>query len=102
MTLMDCPECHQQVSSIARACPHCGYPLRRLASRSRSTDPIQTINQTGKAWKAAQLVGAVILLVGIVWAVAGGERARVPSAILGVSGLVAFAAARIGAWWYHR
>jgi zinc-ribbon domain len=102
MTLMDCPECHRQVSSIARACPHCGYPLQQLASPSRSTNPIQTIEQRGKVWKAAQLLGAVILLLGIVWAVAGGERARVPSAILGVSGLVGFAAARIGAWWYHR
>src|SRR4029078_10882027 len=102
MALMNCPECHQQGSSIARACPHCGYPVQQLAAPSRSTDPIQPIEQTGKAWKAAQLLGAVVLLGGIIWAVAGCERARVASAILGVSALVAFAAARIGAWWYHR
>lgn len=27
MALTQCPECRQQVSSFAGACPHCGFPL---------------------------------------------------------------------------
>jgi hypothetical protein len=27
MVLMACPECSEQVSSVARACPHCGFPV---------------------------------------------------------------------------
>ena len=27
MPLIDCPECHKPVSTEARACPNCGYPL---------------------------------------------------------------------------
>lgn len=27
MALIHCPECKQQVSSFADACPHCGFPL---------------------------------------------------------------------------
>ena len=27
MTLMRCPECRERVSSLAMACPHCGYPI---------------------------------------------------------------------------
>lgn len=27
MPLMRCPECREQVSSRAIACPHCGYPI---------------------------------------------------------------------------
>jgi len=100
MALTACPECHPQVSSIARTCPHCGFLLQYQASPSRSTDDlVQTIEQTGKAWKAAQLLGAVVLLVGIVWGMAGGG---LPSAILGVCGLVAYIVGRTGAWWYHR
>jgi hypothetical protein len=28
MGLIPCPECRDQVSESARACPHCGYPLK--------------------------------------------------------------------------
>jgi hypothetical protein len=27
MVLIACPECTEQVSSLARACPRCGYPV---------------------------------------------------------------------------
>ena len=27
MALIECPECKQQVSTIADYCPHCGYPI---------------------------------------------------------------------------
>ena len=28
MALIECPECHQQVSDVAEVCPHCGYPIK--------------------------------------------------------------------------
>lgn len=27
MALINCPDCGQSVSDLARACPHCGYPV---------------------------------------------------------------------------
>ena len=27
MSLIDCPECGERVSSYASACPHCGFPV---------------------------------------------------------------------------
>jgi hypothetical protein len=27
MALIECPECHKEVSSKATACPHCGHPI---------------------------------------------------------------------------
>ena len=27
MALVDCPECGRQISTLAAACPQCGYPL---------------------------------------------------------------------------
>ena len=30
--LIACPECSGQVSDKAKACPHCGYPVKELGS----------------------------------------------------------------------
>lgn len=27
MALIQCPECKKDISDMARACPHCGYPI---------------------------------------------------------------------------
>ena len=32
MALIDCPECRQPVSTAARTCPHCGYPVAEKVS----------------------------------------------------------------------
>jgi hypothetical protein len=32
MSLINCPECEKKVSDTARACPHCGYTLRKCCS----------------------------------------------------------------------
>ncbi len=47
MALVECPECGGQVSTLAAACPHCGFPVsgtggetqRRPRGPSRWTDP---------------------------------------------------------------
>ena len=49
MALVDCPECERRVSTLAAACPHCGFPLSgevtlaaapgRVRGPSRWTDP---------------------------------------------------------------
>ena len=28
MALIECKECNQQISDKAKACPHCGYPVK--------------------------------------------------------------------------
>ena len=27
MALINCPECHREISDKAESCPHCGFPL---------------------------------------------------------------------------
>ncbi|MBN4070747.1 hypothetical protein JYT76_03610 [Olleya sp. AH-315-F22] len=34
MALENCPECHQQISSKATSCPHCGYAPKKKKSSS--------------------------------------------------------------------
>ncbi len=35
MALIRCPECGQEVSDKAKACPKCAYPLAEIATRGR-------------------------------------------------------------------
>ena len=35
MSIVNCPECSQQVSDKAAFCPHCGYPLKGEAPPGR-------------------------------------------------------------------
>ncbi len=37
MALVDCPECGKRVSTLAVACPHCGFPLSRGARAARDS-----------------------------------------------------------------
>lgn len=47
MTLMRCPECGREVSSMAATCPHCGRPLRGGAFNAGA------IAATGGEWGAS-------------------------------------------------
>lgn len=34
MTLIDCPECNHDVSDLAVACPHCGFPVSAVIKQA--------------------------------------------------------------------
>lgn len=44
MALISCPECKKQISNLAKACPHCGYPLL-----DESGNKITIKNNTGES-----------------------------------------------------
>lgn len=96
--LISCPGCGQKVSSQAAACPSCGQPIAvRDGARV-------TTQQTGKGWKAAQLVGAVMMLAGVVSCLGVRDEAAtgmIWGTPLFLVGALVWIAARIGAWWHH-
>src|SRR5438477_13014573 len=51
MALISCPECGKQVSTEARVCPGCGYPL---AERSRPSATVPTPAAQDGALKAVE------------------------------------------------
>lgn len=57
MALFPCRECGKQISTQAQACPHCGAPL---------SHSVQTIEQTGKHYKAMKLGAAALFFLGLV------------------------------------
>ncbi|NUN94545.1 MAG: zinc-ribbon domain-containing protein [Candidatus Omnitrophica bacterium] len=98
MALVSCPECQREVSNVATACPHCGYPLDLKPE-------VTPIELTGKKWKLFQAWGCglicLALIVGIPMA-ASGESAGEGLAILGtLLGFLFFLVGRLGGWWHH-
>ena len=64
MALINCPECNKEISSLAKACPHCGCPIY--------TEPETNLNNTtpprkkkrGSALKITLLILAIVLILG--------------------------------------
>ena len=52
MALVSCAECDREVSDQAKACPHCGYPLR---ATSKSTETKVVVETTQKPWYSRDL-----------------------------------------------
>ena len=55
------PECKQEVSSAAPACPHCGYPLQKKAAPLGEIQRHRTIGMVFLALGFAAVFGGLIL-----------------------------------------
>jgi uncharacterized membrane protein YvbJ len=98
MPLVTCPDCGQQVSDQAAACPQCARPLgQQIASLGRG--PVQTIEQTGKKWKLPMAIFGGVALLGLLIFFAGDGNPV--GAGIGAIGLIGFLIVRVGAWWQH-
>jgi uncharacterized membrane protein YvbJ len=62
MALMNCPECNNQVSDQAKACPHCGYEINDLTENTSKApsakSPTDTIHK-----KEGTGIGCFVLIV---------------------------------------
>ena len=105
MSLIQCSECGNEVSSKAENCPRCGCPIRSkpdLVSGRR----VQTVERTAKRYKGLIVLFTLILCVAVVWIVASvsaspkGELAVAPI-VIGILALGGFILTRVVAWWHH-
>lgn len=106
MALINCPDCGTQVSDRAAACVKCGAPIADVTGQSAphpDAPQVQTIEQTGKAYKAQQAMGVVAILVGAVMMAAGdsGSGTTMLGAIVAFIGMILCIFGRVGAWWNH-
>ena len=60
MTLMNCPECEQSVSSNALECPHCGNPLKEQVVKFE-----QQPKTPAKAYRWGTLIYIIMIIAGI-------------------------------------
>lgn len=66
----------------------------------------RTVEQTGKSWKALQLLAVVGLVWAIIWGsmlpeTKKGVAMDVRPILLGVGSFAALVLAKLGAWWNH-
>lgn len=60
MSLLICPECKQEVSAAAPACPHCGYPLQK------KTTPIGEIQRHRAVGMVFLVLGFAVIFGGLI------------------------------------
>jgi len=74
MALIKCFECRKEISEKAKACPHCGAPLKQTIEVDRNVinEPIKT-TETKRKGGSYELVGFLLILVGMGSCVAGGD-----------------------------
>ena len=64
MALIECPECKQQVSSEAKSCPHCGYPLKQKVIEEKPKDDEKRKSFTvGYRCGPGGIIAAVIIIL---------------------------------------
>lgn len=102
MGLITCPDCGRRVSDAATACPACGYPV---GGSSVTYAKVQTVEQTGKKFKAVSAIAVVAIFVGLFLCMqnCGTGTQELPVAGLGLmlAGLLVYIVNRINIWWHH-
>ena len=105
MALINCPDCDKQVSSNAPACPNCGAPIATASApppESPTAPEVQTVEQTGKKWKALELFGVGMTFGGCV---ISGILHKFGYGGFGVAvvlaGMATWGFASVSAWWDH-
>lgn len=93
MSLINCPECKQQISSEAFTCPHCGYSIKPI-----------TIQQTDKTWKLLKLTSVLMTILGLIlnFQTHGSGFIGIISFLLVLIGVISFIVSIIGKWWTNK
>jgi len=101
MALMKCPECQAQISSKAESCPHCGNPLRATPDMVGGRQ-VKTIEKTAKRYKGLTVLFTLVLLLGIILAIAlyDSSGMGIGFVIVGLA-LIGLSITKISAWWHH-
>ena len=102
MSLIKCPECGEEISSLAESCPHCGCPLKPT--------PVSYTNPAVEAEYNFRTVmsfisGVMLVILGIVLIVVGIINADLRSAFISIGILSLFMsglAVAIGLYRWHQ
>ncbi|MCH1980969.1 hypothetical protein MCG98_18765 [Ruminococcus sp. OA3] len=79
MAMINCPECGNEVSSLATTCPKCGHPMKLKTSENSNIKSNYTSNQPEKKKKKkGSCIGGLIVIIAIVAVIAaiggGGDK----------------------------
>lgn len=108
MALINCPECNNQVSSTAAACPKCGAPIAEAQGSKSAGAPLTTTQETSKKLKLQMIFASIIFWVGLIWffgemsTANSGEKPSDGAIWTLVIGLVWYLVTRFRIWWHHK
>ena len=66
MPMTKCPDCGRDISTIAEACPQCGYSPERAARALARGAEEKARRSSGKLKRVGYLLGAAAIIVGFV------------------------------------
>jgi uncharacterized membrane protein YvbJ len=84
-----CSACGSAISDEAKFCDKCGHSV--------GSSIVTTIEQTGKKWKKLSLIGAALVVGGII------VTTIVPplGALMLLAGIAVLVYTSFGKWWHH-
>lgn len=97
MSLINCSECGNQVSSLAANCPKCGNPIAARAETIAAGTQVTTTQQTAKKFKQNMLIGGAICCLGIILIMS--EDLKIHGVVTFLVGIIWYLTARARAWW---
>lgn len=105
MPLIACPECTQQISDLAPACPGCGVPIGSIKESKGSGTTLNTVQETSKKFKLQSILSLVLVIVSGFWLYFSAEALNEPSELalqLLSAGIIWHIVNRIRIWWHHK
>lgn len=96
MTLMKCPECGTEVSSLAASCPKCAAPISQLSAAKAVGQQVVTAERTRKRIKEHTVFSILLIVLGLIIAGSSGgnETMSMVGVVMTLGGIVWFLAAR--------
>ncbi len=106
MALINCSECHQEVSEKAESCPKCGTPVASARETFAAGTQIKTVQETSKKFKLQTVISVLLIIIGVAWLISisnnpQGESSAMPSLSIFI-GLVWSLINRFRIWWHHK
>ena len=107
MALVKCSECGKEISSVAAACPNCGY-----------SEKAQVIELTSKKYKVRLLffvglivIGVIVYFIGLAFSTRVDHRGEISYSLNNYSsigmwlfliGFIGFIVTKLKIWWHHK
>lgn len=102
MSLIACPECGQQVSSLAASCPRCAAPIAQKEAAQAVGQQVTTTEATSKKIKAQKAWAIAFVIAGVFVAMAApGEGTSTAAGLMMVGGVIWYIVVAIRGWWHH-
>lgn len=80
MAIVQCPVCHQRISSLSTVCPHCGAPLGEMTPQARQEIAAIKRKRQGLWAKRVSLMALTLAMIGALgWWFDGGSGWQWPA-----------------------